>query len=265
MKFIIYGTHSNDWNNTLSSESQLWDNLNIKSLIIRIFTSVELDTYVNQPHEDKLIFIPLMEQHFYKIYSYGNNNFELNLPSYEIFSCFHSKKKFEIFTKENNLDEHVPTFYDPNLPNLINFPVITKKACSNCGYGSRIYHSIDEYVPNDIVQQYITNCRECVSHLVVNKGRIITEISFEYLFDKEFYIKGQDNSYSTIKYEPDEWVINILSKFLLNYHGVCNVDYKVSETNVYVMEINPRLGGSLMNNLNSLTQILDSWLSIIEY
>lgn len=267
MKIIVYGIHSNEWNIALSNESQIWEKLGTKDLIVRILTRDKLNDYINKSNEDKLIFIPLMEQHFYIIYSCRNYLYELNFPSYEIFKSFHNKKSFENFTIENKLEKYVPKKYRHDEPI---FPLITKKSYNNSGVDSKIYHSMDEYLldihrENDVFQEYIIESSEYVSHLVVNRGRIIKELSFEYVFETEFYIKGvKDSPKKFLNYNPAEWVVDILSKFLVNYHGVCNIDYKVSRNNVYVMEINPRLGGSLMNNLEDLTEIVGSWLSITE-
>lgn len=171
MKIIVYGIHCNEWNIALSNDSQVWEKLGTKDSIVRIFTSDELNNYINHSCEDKLIFIPLMEQHFYNVYSYANYSYELNFPTYEIFRSFHNKKSFEDFTVENKLEKYVPKKYRHDEPI---FPLIIKKSYNNSGIDSKIYHSMDEYSldihnENDVFQEYIIESSEYVSHLVVNR------------------------------------------------------------------------------------------------
>lgn len=133
--------------------------------------------------------------------------------------------------------------------------LIIKPYCENNGKNIKIKNviSFDEF-NNNIVQEYIPNVEEFVSHIVVINGSIKICITYKYIFNDNTHIKSYPlNTNNVIKVNIDKIYIDIMEKFLskCSYNGVCNIDFIIdSKGNIKIFEINPRFGGSLIRDNN---------------
>jgi hypothetical protein len=120
---------------------------------------------------------------------------------------------------------------------------------NSCG----VYLTTIDKIPMDlwnthVIQEYIQSDKEYAGYFVVKKGKIM--FSFAYLrhYGNRIYIKGDSLDKTTQeRIEIVSRHINVFEQFLLplKYTGACCIDYKIVDGIPIVLEINPRLGGSL--------------------
>jgi glutathione synthase/RimK-type ligase-like ATP-grasp enzyme len=114
-----------------------------------------------------------------------------------------------------------------------------------------------------LLQQYIPSGDDYVTHAVLRNGQIIWHRSYRYAINPDDPIRGPANTGDIEKADPPAAAIAQLNRFLapLGYNGPVNVDYRFADNGALkVIEINPRLGGSLMrpDNLDDLAEMLST-------
>jgi predicted ATP-grasp superfamily ATP-dependent carboligase len=206
---------------------------------------------------ENVVLIPLMENNSEEILNYKNitenKNIQIISSSLENINILGNKKNFYIFYKNNNLLEYLPIHFE-NIK-ILKKPYILKPLTLNNGNGIKIDSIIDESsFDNFVIQEFIFGKKEYVSHIYSDKGKIIKVITYEYLSNCEKYIKTSYHQIIKItKIELNNEIMDILEIFInkLNYSGFCNFGYKFDKDGfIKIMEINPRLGGSLMWEMN---------------
>jgi carbamoylphosphate synthase large subunit len=147
------------------------------------------------------------------------------------------------FSKTNKL------IYDSNFV----YPIIIKPKFGVSGSNVRICKNKNEYNKNIInycdmyaVQEYIEYDYEYSGYFVCENGKILGSIIYSGCVGKGLYIKNR------IFESPNRDNID-LSKFEklfmnLGYSGFATVDFKIVNNNLYVFEINPRMGGSIVEH-----------------
>ena len=117
---------------------------------------------------------------------------------------------------------------------------------------------------NVILQEYINSEYLYVAHILCNNGVIVmSKIYYKQNPEKYYISKGSIIDYNTRDINCDEY--DIFSKILKlnNYHGVCCIDYTIDSNNkIKIFEINPRFGGSLIENEKDLNLFI---LTMIEH
>ena len=99
--------------------------------------------------------------------------------------------------------------------------------------------------PAYFCQEIIRGRGEFATHILFVKDRIVKSLNIMYEFESETPIKGQDNVlYQIIHRCP---YLGLFSDILrsIGFQGLCCVNYKVARGRPYILEINPRFGGSL--------------------
>lgn len=103
------------------------------------------------------------------------------------------------------------------------------------------------------LEDYIPGSAEFSYHLLFDQDQIIFSAKASFEHKSEVYIHGSDyHDYSTsleTMIEVPEIFYQLLSK--LNYSGTACIDYKIDETGqIKILEINPRMGWSLIQCIN---------------
>lgn len=225
--------------------------LEIIDEILNIFNMLDLISYIKEKDNYKII--PLLESHMQELCNANIKN--VVMANFDIIYKFSNKKLFTDYVRENDLESYVPLTYQ----NFDQIPsdslLIVKPFCNSNGYGMEIKNRItkNEFRRN-IIQKYIENIEEYVSHIVAIDGKIIHCITYNYIFDKDIHIKVYPvNTNNTKKVEISKYYIDIMEKFLskCSYNGMCNIDFVITkEGDIKIFEINPRLGGSMIRNNN---------------
>lgn len=261
---IIYGKHSIDWELQLDyNNSNLWKNISIKN-VLKIDKFEILVHILNIFDYLKIYLIPLMEINMIEILNSNiiTQNIKLISSNLENINILHNKKLFFNYFKNNNLLKYLPKHFETI--SEIKIPYIIKPFMLNNGNGIKLNCNVNESTFDKyIIQKYIIGKLEYVSHIYSNNGNILKIISYEYLTNKEYYIKT--NNFQLIKINKiklSEHILIIIKKIIkkINYTGFCNIGYKFdNNNNIKILEINPRLGGSLMfkNNVNDLSDLIN--------
>jgi hypothetical protein len=156
--------------------------------------------------------------------------------------------------------------YVPPMGAELAHPYILKKRIGVWGKQCRVIRDADEEAtfqkqiidPAYFCQEIIHGTQEFATHILFVKGRIAKSLNIMYEFESETPIKGQDRFlYRTIHRCP---YLGLFSEVLgsIGFEGLCCVNYKVAHGHPYILEINPRFGGSLAPYFFSFLRGLNS-------
>lgn len=142
--------------------------------------------------------------------------------------------------------------YIPNVGEIEGYPYILKKKKDK--WGANTFLITDETLEKKhldkinsdefFVQEIITGRYEHAAHIVIKNGKIEKALTFKYIFDDRTGIKGKDPH---IRNVDRNHYLKIFEEILnaTGFEGLCCVNYKVKNGIPYIIEINPRFGGSL--------------------
>ena len=211
---------------------------------------------------DNYKIIPLLNIDYFKYNNNINNIFKNNLDIIEIFN---NKSRFAEYMI-NNFIYNIPKVYYYNYDNIeyINFDDNDKKIIKpNCDNGGQNIEIIvdNKIKKNHVISKYIQHNRFYTGHFLIKNGIIIHKVYFfSYTIDENYIQRGAIQNYQ-IKYNINDDIFNkIFEK--INYNGFINIDFIIENDNIIIFEINPRIGGSLINNNNIFSIFLDK---IIEF
>lgn len=147
-------------------------------------------------------------------------------------------------------DKYIPTIHlGPGLTS----PYILKKRRGWWGAGCYIIanredeeaqlHRIAD--PEYFCQEFIPGTTEFATHILFIKGKIVKALNIKYRFATESPIKGQDTELFKVVHRCP--YLNLFAQMLqaIQFEGLCCVNYKVAKGRLFLLEINPRFGGSL--------------------
>lgn len=199
------------------------------------------------------LIIPLS---FEDMYLVSNSNIEceyLSPNDYNDIINLDDKCKFIKYFIDNNLDKYLPKTYEIKSKDIqynkpIIYPAIQK---INIGFGGNGIYLLKnkndiKKINNYIIQEYIINKDEYGGHFVCKNGEIIFHKILKKNHNKDFYIeKGPMDEFEIIDIDLCDFII-IFNK--IKYTGACCVDFKYINNKIYIFEINPRFGGTLIEN-----------------
>lgn len=144
-------------------------------------------------------------------------------------------------------------YFLPKMGGALTYPYILKKRIDVQGKNSHlIFDKQQEQVFSDISthpeyfsQTFIKGSYEYATHILFKNQRIVHSINIEYKFNTETPIKGKDKAiYTMICHCP---YLDVFAAMLtsIGFNGLCCVNYKVCDNHLFLLEINPRFGGSL--------------------
>lgn len=175
------------------------------------------------------------------------------------------KKKFSDFMIENNLKYLLPKMFEIK-NDLQSDKLYIKKP--RVSYGSiDVYVKKGDEINNDdfdkyLIQDYVRSNEELVTHMYLEDGKCLHSKSYKYVFinDNENNIKCDNCNFTLEKYDlskDDEEKLLLFLK-IIKYTGFCNVNYKKIDSQIFIFEYNPRLGGSIVKNEEDFKNILMS-------
>lgn len=142
--------------------------------------------------------------------------------------------------------------YIPGTDGSHSFPYMLKKKIDQYGENTHIIKDEQEEKayseklnsPDYFTQEIISGRSEYATHIVYKIGKIESSLNIKYTFGQEISIKGKDKSITSICGCP---YLKVFSSILesIGYEGLCCFNYKVRDNIPYIIEINPRFGGSL--------------------
>ena len=143
--------------------------------------------------------------------------------------------------------------YIPRMGNGLEPPYILKKRIGEWGKGCHIIRDREDEMavleqlndPEYFRQEIIGGPFEFATHILFAEGRIVKSLNIMYEFGSETPIKGQDPILYKIIHRCAH--LNLFRNVLrtIGFQGLCCVNYKVVHGQPFILEINPRFGGSL--------------------
>ena len=99
--------------------------------------------------------------------------------------------------------------------------------------------------PEYFCQEFVPGNTEFATHILFVRGRIVKSLNIKYEFACDAPIKGQTANPLTVIHRCP--YLDLFEKILqtIQFEGLCCVNYKVANGRLFLLEINPRFGGSL--------------------
>ena len=174
-------------------------------------------------------------------------NNPIPIPSIESVLLCDDKYQFNKALISNGFGGFIPRMNDS-----FAFPFILKKKIDQYGENTHIISGVQEeaFYSDKIAseeyftQEIITGKKEYATHIVFKNGQILNSLNIKYIFKKDISIKGKDESLTLICPCP---YLDIFASILafIGFEGLCCFNYKVRNNTPFIIEINPRFGGSL--------------------
>lgn len=141
----------------------------------------------------------------------------------------------------------------PPMGGSLGYPYVLKKKVDECSNSVHIILDAQQEkkfshlltYPDYFCQKFIIGCDEYATHIIIKNKKIVCSLNVKYVFANETPIKMKSKTiFKQIVYCPYlELFTNILRT--IGFEGLCCFNYKVTESRPYIIEINPRFGGSL--------------------
>ncbi len=132
-------------------------------------------------------------------------------------------------------------------------PYILKKCVGSWGIGCYVIRNRDDeqaqfhrIIDRDyFCQELIPGPTEFATHILFVDGRIVKALNIKYEFAGDMPIKGQDGALLQVVHRCP--YLDLFARILrtIHFEGLCCVNYKVAKGRPFLLEINPRFGGSL--------------------
>ncbi len=250
---IVYGTAWPDWMSALSPQSRVWDGVSGVRSVIMVPASPAPVIPAPPAEISQVVVLPLLEADIRN----RPRAFPSLAPDERALDTFGDKAKFQAYVQENGLADLCPEHYPS--PAEARFPCFLKRTALWAGQGIAAVEAAEELQslleqPPWQGQPYILQAMaegegEFVTHCVCKNGKILWHTSYYCMLPPGELIRHGTAAQSIYRATICETGLGHMQRFLepLNYTGPCNIDYKLSaDGRLQILEINPRLGGSLM-------------------
>lgn len=172
----------------------------------------------------------------------------LPVPSLDCIRLCDDKYALNRFLEANGFGGLVP-----RMGRSAQFPYIVKKRSDEWGQNSHLVTDSEkeselsgliehpEYFP----QEFILGETEHAAHLLFRSGEVVRSLTVDFTFSSVASIKGKDRPrYKTVGRSR---YLDVFATILqdIGFEGVCCINYKTRDGAPMLLEINPRVGGSL--------------------
>lgn len=170
------------------------------------------------------------------------------IPSLDSFTLCNDKYRFNQALINNGFSHHIPTMGKQS-----NYPYILKKRIGEWSEDVALIFNQNQEQQNlekieskdYFCQEMIEGKTEYATHVVIKNKKIICVLNVKYVFNSDLPIKSKDVFlYKTICQCP---YIDLFESILnvIDFEGICCINYKVRDDKPFILEINPRFGASL--------------------
>ena len=250
----MYGTHTRGWIAALNDQAPIWRVVGAEIRTLPGLSAAEFSEI--DPIDDNTIVIPLMENHITSC----PRRYRSLFPKQEAIKLLSNKKAFSDYLIANGLEHLAPKAYSVD---DVEFPCVIKRLDLNAGTGVEIVRNKEElrsflatkpWLGHPVIlQEYIESDFDFVTHAVCRAGEIVWRCTYRLSIEPRGAIQRPNNTVARTKVDMPDHIYEALQSLVapLHYDGPLNFDYKLTGDNqLQVVEINPRLGGSLLAKAN---------------
>jgi predicted ATP-grasp superfamily ATP-dependent carboligase len=244
----IYGTHSKKWMDALNKDNLLED---LQKINPEIKDIININNFWEKGLINKCdIILPIGEAHAIEMNDHQIPGF---VPEKEIIEKFWSKKEFDRYIEEHELNDIIPKTYrsyvdlKKEMDGLKKFIIKPNRLCGGENCEIVTYVSEDKFY-NNVVQELIPNVNEYCVNVAAIKGKIIHCVIFRYTFENVDHVKNWSTPVlELIPWKLDEYIGSV-ERLLMSceYTGLCNPDTVLHNGGLKIFEANPRFGGNLI-------------------
>ena len=189
------------------------------------------------------------------------------LPTREAILTANDKMAFNAFLIEDGFDMVVPEIYRSER----SYPYILKPSIGEWGSDIEIVNGPEDEAPLSarlesptfFAQRYIEGHEEHTAHLIFDGKSIRYADTVIYTYAEDRFVKGPN--YKQVRYERASGCIDelLFATILLDlgFRGVAAFNYKVSDGVPWILELNPRFGGSAVYRMK---EMLDVYVDCID-
>ena len=262
-RVVVYGAFFEIWNAALVAP-KLWDDIPGVVEVLRAADRSSLNLPAPLRPDVCTVIIPLGEEHYREL----PERYLSLRPDARSVAILSNKASFAAYLEELGLSKLCPKSY--KRIEDVEFPVVLKRVDLAGSVGVELVHSQAHLngllkTPmfrghETLLQAFVPGAIEYVTHCVCKDGDILWSSSFAWDLgsDTQFGIPVFG---ATVSVPAPCRVLFHIAAILapLGYSGPCCANYKVLPSGeIAIFEINPRLGGSLMNprNIDLLRQAM---------
>ena len=257
VRVVIFGRFTNDWMTALSPTAPVWPQV---AGVRQVWMVPDLSAWEKLPPDHgglRTIVIPLLERHA----KVCPRDYHALIPDNISLDVLGDKRAFAQYIKELGLEKYCPrTFEDIN---DAEFPCVLKRTNLLAGEGIVVatsHHHLQGLLATEpwqghefVLQSFVAGERDYVIHCVCKNGKILWHKTFSYLLREGEHIRTQHNVRDFQDFDVSDIILEQMAAIIspLSYNGPLNADFKISARgDIVVLEVNPRLGGSLMRSGN---------------
>jgi len=175
-------------------------------------------------------------------------HFPIPIPSMESLLLCDEKIRLNQMLGDNGFGSHIPrTGRDLPLPFILkrNTGEFGKECHLVTSDQAKDAHSDKLDSPEYFTQELIAGPVEYATHILFKNGKILRSLNIEYHFSTAHPIKGKEQAsgLKVCRCPHLDLFASILR--MLGFEGLCCFNYKVRDQRPFLLEINPRFGGSL--------------------
>lgn len=193
-------------------------------------------------------------------------------PDHQLVETFDDKARFVRFMADHGLEDLLPDVYVVGSKDGVEefapiaYPCIVKLGVTFGGVGSTVH--LDDRLPVNLgkfkpgetflVQRFIPGGTEYGGHFYLESGDIKRSVYYESRRDPNIHIQRgrmSQNGYTRHDTIPEhDTFADLFAR--IDYSGFACVDFKVEDGVPRIFEINPRLGGTLIHDVQDLPAFL---------
>ena len=163
--------------------------------------------------------------------------------------------------------------YDPQSSQ---YPYVAKSRQGFAGDGTRIISSPDDETkhqtfltrPDVFLQRAVSGCTEYAAHFLISGGRVHFQRTICHQMALDMTVKGQAAA-TKLRSRPkmEEPFAPIFAEILasLDFRGPACIDYKIEAGQPKIMEINPRIGGSILRHISPFLDAYCAALGLVPH
>ena len=262
-RVVVYGAFFEIWNAALVAP-KLWEDIPGVVEVLRVADRSSLNLPAQLRSDVCTVIIPLGEEH----YRERPQRYRSLVPDARSVATLSNKASFAAYIDELGLSKLCPRNY--KRIEDVEFPVVLKRVDLAGSMGVEFVRSkadLDSLLKTPmflghkiLMQAFVSGAKEYVTHCVCKDGDILWSCTFAWDLGSVTQF-GIPVFGATVAVTTPRRVLPCLAAILgpLRYSGPCCMNYKVlPDGEIAIFEINPRLGGSLMNprNIDFLRQAM---------